>query len=53
MKQALQIQFIGMEPSEAVEAAVRTKAAKLDLFRTDLMACRVTISVGDKHRHQG
>lgn len=53
MKQPLQINFIGMQPSEAVESAARRKAGKLDLFRDDVMACRVTIEADDKHRHQG
>jgi ribosome-associated translation inhibitor RaiA/cold shock CspA family protein len=42
-----------MEPSEAVEAAAREKALKLDEFRADLMSCRVTIELHDKHKHQG
>lgn len=53
MKQPLQLAFIGMEPSAAVEAAVREKAAKLDRFHPDLMACRVTIELLDRHKHQG
>lgn len=53
MKQALQIRFLGMAPSEAVEAAAREKAEKLDRFRPDLMACRVTIELVDKHQHHG
>lgn len=53
MKQALQIRFIGMEPSPAVEAAAREKAIKLDQFRPDLMACRVTLELVDRHKHQG
>lgn len=53
MKQPLDLRFIGMEPSEAVEAAARAKAAKLDRYRPDIMSCRVTIELADKHRHQG
>ncbi len=53
MKQPLQIQFLGMEPSEAVESAVRTKAEKLDKFCPDIMACRVSIEQVHKHQHQG
>lgn len=53
MKQALQIRFLGMEPSPAVEAAARAKAAKLEQFRPDLMACRVCVVLMDKHRRQG
>ncbi len=53
MKQPLEIRFIGMEPSDAVEAAARKKADKLDRFRPDIMTCRVTIELAEKHRHQG
>src|SRR5574341_2613484 len=53
MKQDLQLRFIGMQPSPAVETAAREKAAKLDQFRPDLMACRVAIELLDKHQHQG
>ena len=53
MKQPLQIRFIGVEPSEAVETAARTKAEKLDRFRPDIMSCRVTIELAHKHQQQG
>ena len=45
--------FLGMEPSEAVEAAAREKAEKLDHFCPDIMACRVEIEQLQKHQHQG
>ncbi|MEW6100184.1 MAG: HPF/RaiA family ribosome-associated protein [Pseudomonadota bacterium] len=53
MKLPLQIRFIGLEPSPAVETVAREKASKLDQFRPDLMSCRVTIELADKHKHQG
>jgi len=53
MKQPLQIQFLGMEPSHAVESAVREKAQKLDRFCADLMSCRVAIELAHKHQQQG
>jgi len=53
MKQPLEVRFLGLEPSAAVEEAARAKAAKLDQFRGDLMSCRVTIELPHKHRHQG
>lgn len=53
MKQPLEVRFLGLEPSPAVEAAAREKAAKLDQFRGDLMSCRVTIELAHKHKHQG
>ena len=53
MKLPLQVRFLGLEPSEAVESAVRTKAEKLEQFCPDLMSCRVSIEQEAKHQHQG
>jgi ribosomal subunit interface protein len=53
MKQPLQILFVGVDPSEAVEAAARTKAEKLDRFDPAIMSCRVTIELAAKHQQQG
>ncbi|MGA0610814.1 HPF/RaiA family ribosome-associated protein [Caldimonas sp. KR1-144] len=53
MKLPLQLQFLGMDPSPAVETAVREKAAKLERFRADLNSCRVVVEQMHKHRHQG
>lgn len=53
MKQPLQIRFLGLAPSEAVEAAARKKAEKLERFSADLMSCRVSIEQTQKHQHQG
>ncbi len=43
MKTPLRIQFQGVDRSEALEAAVRDYAQKLELFAPDIMACRVDI----------
>lgn len=53
MKQPLQLRFIGMEASPALEAAARQKAEKLDQFRPDIMSCRVTVELAGKHHHHG
>jgi ribosomal subunit interface protein len=53
MKQPLQIRFIGMSPSDAIESAVRKKAEKLDHYANDIMSCRVTVELAHKHQHQG
>ena len=53
MKQPLDIRFLGLEASDAVEAAARDKAHKLEQFCPDLMTCRVTIEQLHKHRQQG
>ncbi len=53
MKQPLQIHFLGMAASEAVEAAARSKVDKLERFCSEIMSCRVTIEQTHKHHHQG
>jgi len=53
MKQPLQICFLGMEPSDAVESTARKKAAKLETFSPDIISCRVSIEQAHKHQHQG
>jgi ribosomal subunit interface protein len=53
MKLPLQIRFLGVEPSEAVENAARNKADKLDRFFPDIMSCRVSIEQTHKHQQQG
>lgn len=53
MKLPLHLAFEGMEASEAVEAAAREKAAKLDQFFPQIMSCRVVVSLEQKHKHQG
>lgn len=53
VKQPLEIRFLGMAPSEAIEAAARDRAAKLEQFCDRLMACRVTIERLHKHRQHG
>ena len=53
MKKAPDIRFIGVEPSDALASAAREKAAKLELFCPEIMACHVVIELAHKHRHQG
>ncbi len=53
MKQPIQIQFQGMEASEAVETRARELAQRLDTYAPDLMSCRVAIDLEQKHQHQG
>jgi cold shock CspA family protein len=42
-----------MEPSEAIEALVREKAAGLDRFAGDIMSCRVVVEPAGKHHLYG
>ena len=53
MQMPLQVTFRNMEPSEAVEAKIRERAAKLDLFYDRLMGCRVIVEAPHGRHHQG
>lgn len=53
MKIPLQITLRDIPSSDAVEAAIREKADKLDQFYPHLMSCRVTVEIPGKHKHQG
>jgi ribosomal subunit interface protein len=49
----LEIRFHNLDPSPAIEAAVRQRAAKLERFSADIVSCRVTIEVPHRHQTQG
>jgi ribosomal subunit interface protein len=53
MKQPLQITFHGMQPSDAVEDAVRRKCEHLERFATDIMSCRVVVDLQEQRQRQG
>ncbi len=53
MQTPLQITFRDMEPSEAVEARIREKAAKLEQYYSNIMSCRVMVEAPHGHKHQG
>jgi len=53
MKLPLQLTLRDIPHSEAVETAVREKAAKLDLLYPHIMRCQVVIELAGKHKHQG
>lgn len=42
-----------MPPSETIEADIREKAAKLDVFCDRLMGCRVVVEAPHRRHHQG
>jgi len=52
MKIPLQITFLNMPPSEAIENNVREKAAKLDSFYDGIMNCRVILEAPHRHHHK-
>ncbi len=53
MQQPIQISFRNIDPSEAVEANVRSKIAWLETFHDRIQSCRVVIEVPHRHHHQG
>jgi ribosomal subunit interface protein len=53
MKLQAHVQFLGMEPSSALEVNAREHAHKLESFASDIMACRVAIELEQKHKLQG
>ena len=53
MQQPIQISFRNVDPSEAVEANVRSKIDWLETFYDRIQSCRVVIEVPHRHHHQG
>jgi ribosomal subunit interface protein len=53
MKTPLQITFRDIERSDAIEAHIRDKAAKLETHFEPIMSCRVVVEVPHQHKHQG
>ena len=53
MQIPLQITFRNMPTSEAVEAKINEKAAKLDKYFNRIMSCRVVVEESQRRQHQG
>lgn len=53
MQMPLQVVFRDIDRSPAIEAAVAEKAAKLEQFFSRIIACRVTLGMIQRHKHQG
>ena len=53
MQVPLQVSFRHMEHSEAIEALVREKVAKLDASPDHIMGCRVVVEPAGKHHEHG
>ena len=49
----LQISFRDMDPSPAIEARIREKAAKLERFASRITSCRVVVEARNRHQRQG
>jgi len=48
----LQISFRDMDPSPAIEARIREKAAKLERFAARATGCRVTVAARSRHQRR-
>jgi ribosomal subunit interface protein len=53
MQIPLQISFRNMDPSPAVEARIREKAAKLERFHERIIGCTVVVEAPHRHHHKG
>lgn len=53
MQFPLDISFRNMDPSPAVEARVREKAAKLVRFYDRIISCTVVVEAPHRHHHKG
>jgi len=53
MQRAVQITLRELGPSEALEAHIRDKAAKLEEFHPQITGCKVTVEMPARHKHQG
>ncbi len=53
MQLPLQVTFRNMDPSPAIEARIREKAAKLDRFYEHIMSCRVAVEAPHRQHQKG
>ena len=53
MQRPLEIRFRQMEPSPAIEARIREKAAALERFSDRITGCRVIVAKEHRHHHKG
>ncbi len=53
MQLLLQVNFRNMDPSPAVEAKIRERAAKLDRFADRIMSCHVVVEAPNRRGHKG
>src|ERR1035437_887525 len=53
MKLPMTITFRGMNSDEWIETEIRTRAAKLDTYCSDIMSCHVVVEVPHQHHQEG
>jgi ribosomal subunit interface protein len=49
----LEIDYRHIEPSPAIEAALRERVAKLERYHPRLIGCRATVEAAHHHHHKG
>jgi cold shock CspA family protein/ribosome-associated translation inhibitor RaiA len=53
MVKPVQITFHNLEPSEALERAIRARVADLETYHPGIIGCRVFVDVPHRHRERG
>jgi cold shock CspA family protein/ribosome-associated translation inhibitor RaiA len=53
MAYPLHITFRNMDPSDAVDAAIRERAERLDRFYPRIMSCRIVVEAPHRHQRKG
>lgn len=53
MQVPLEITFRGLPHSDAVEARIREKTAKLEQLCDNIISCKVVVEAEHHHQHQG
>jgi ribosome-associated translation inhibitor RaiA len=53
MQVPLQITFHDIDPSEAIEARIQERAAKLEEFCDRITSCRVVVEAPHRRNHKG
>jgi len=51
--QPVEVMFHNLQPSPAIEAKIRDRAARLDRFYDQIMSCRVAVEAAHRHHHKG
>jgi ribosomal subunit interface protein len=53
MQVPIQITFRGMDSSDAIESAIRERAARLERFHERIVRCHVVVDLPHKHQRKG
>lgn len=53
MEIPLQVSLHGIQPSDAVQGAIREKARRLERYFDHITSCRVVLELDGRHQHKG